>query len=171
MLLLAHYFILQGEVVMNEKQCGKPHSLQPRQSEPEPTAYALYDQTNLLNNRVPFGGVILSETSAETEGRFCSDGNFFQIVKPGVYLVSYIINIPASVAVNTIFMLQQNKQNVAGTVRPVAKTATDTPHTVTAQTILAVQRPTTLQLVSSSLLTISGAATETLATLLFQQLV
>ena len=84
--------------------------------------------------------------------------------------MSYIINIPASVAVNTIFMLQQNKQNVAGTVRPVAKTATDTPHTVTAQTILAVQRPTTLQLVSSSLLTISGAATETLATLLFQQL-
>ena len=59
MLLLAHYFILQGEVVMNEKQCGKPYSLQPRQSEPEPTAYALYYQTNLLNNRVPFGGVIL----------------------------------------------------------------------------------------------------------------
>lgn len=171
MLLLAHYFILQGEVVMNEKQCGKPHSLPPRQSEPEPTAYALYYQTNLLSNRVPFGGVILSEIAAETEGHFCSDGNVFQIVKPGVYLVSYIINIPASVAVNTIFMLQQNKQNVAGTVRPVAKTATDTPHTVTAQTILAVQRPTILQLVSSSLLTISGAATETLATLLFQQLV
>lgn len=153
---------------MNEKSCCKPCCPPPRQ--PEPMAYALYYQTNRLSNSAPFDGIDLPEIAAESNGDFYSDGSTFQILKPGVYLVTYIIHIPAAVAVNTTFALQVNRQNVASTVRAVAKTATDTPHSVTAQAILEANAPIALRLSSSSLITITGAATETVASLSITQL-
>ncbi len=153
---------------MNEKSCCKPCCPPPHQ--PEPMAYALYYQTNLLSNSAPFDGIDLPEIAAESNGDFYSDGSTFQILKPGVYLVTYIIHIPAAVAVNTTFALQVNRQNVASTVRTVAKTATDTPHSVTAQAILEASAPIALRLSSSSLITITGAATETVASLSITQL-
>lgn len=86
---------------MNERSCCKPNCPQPQ---PMPTggmAYALYHQNNILSNNAPFDGIALSETAAESFGDFYSDGSSFQILKPGVYLISYIVNIPAAVAVNT----------------------------------------------------------------------
>ena len=155
---------------MNERSCCKPNC---PQSQPMPTggmAYALYHQNNILSNNAPFDGIAVSETAAESFGDFYSDGSSFQILKPGVYLISYIVNIPAAVAVNTTFALQVNRQNVPSTVRNVAKTATDTPHTITAQTIVETNTPVALRLSSSSLLTITGTAVETLASLSIQQL-
>lgn len=155
---------------MNERSCCKPNCPQPQ---PMPTgcmAYALYHQNNILSNNAPFDGIALSETAAESFGDFYSDGSSFQILKPGVYLISYIVNIPAAVAVNTTFALQVNRQNVPSTVRNVAKIATDTPHTITAQAILETNTPVALRLSSSSLLTITGTAVETLASLSIQQL-
>lgn len=147
----------------NKSSCNPPHTF-------ESMAYASYYQTNLLSNSAPFDGVDLSETAAESPCDFYSDGSTFQILKPGVYLVTYMIHIPASVAVNTTFSLQMNRQNVLGTVHPVAKTTTDTPYTLTAQTILETTTPVALRLSSSSLITITGAATETMASLSIQQL-
>lgn len=144
---------------MNEKSCCKPCGPS------EPMAFALYYQTNLLSNCAPFDGIQLSETAAQSDGDFYSDGRTFQILRPGIYLVAYTIHIPAAVAVNTTFALQANRQNVASTVRTVAKTATGTPHAVTAQAILEVTAPMTLRLSSSSLITVTGAATETVASL------
>ena len=155
---------------MKEKSCCKPCCPPPHQSERELMAYALYYQTNLLSNSAPFDGVALPEVAAQSNGDFYSDGSTFQILKPGVYLVTYVINIPAAVAVNTTFALQVNRQNMASTVRAVAKTATDTPHTVTAQAILEADAPIALRLSSSSLITITGAATETVASLSITQL-
>lgn len=154
------------------EKCCKPNC-QPPCPPPcpqEQMAYAMYYQNNLLSNSAPYDGIDLSETAAESFGDFYSDGNTFQILKPGVYWVSYTINIPSAVAANTTFALQANRQNIAGTVRPVSKTATDTPHTITAQTIIDTTTPLALRLSSSSLITITGAATETVASLTIIQL-
>lgn len=156
---------------MNEKYCKPNHPLPcPPPCPVEQMAYALYYQTNLLSNSAPYDGIDLSETAAESFGDFYSDGNTFQILKPGIYWISYIINIPSAIAANTTFALQANRQNIASTVRPVSKTATDTPHTITAQTILETSSPVALRLSSSSLVTITGAATETVASLSIIQL-
>lgn len=156
---------------MHEK-CCKPNCPPPcpPPCPSEQMAYALYYQTNLLSNSAPYDGIDLSETAAESFGDFYSDGNSFQILKPGVYLVTYIINVPSAIAVNTTFALQANRQNIASTVRPVSKTATDTPHTITAQAIIDTNAPVALRLSSSSLITVTGAATETVASLSIVQL-
>jgi hypothetical protein len=133
-------------------------------------AHALYYQTSQLSNQTACDGITLSEVAAESCGDFCTDGNTFQIRKPGVYLVTYVINIPSTMAVNTTFALQVNRQNVASTVRPVVKVATDSTLSITAQAILAVSTPVTLRIASSSLITVTGAATETMASLSIIQL-
>lgn len=163
---------------MNERQCCKPccpqQNAAPVQNMPcasSCAAYALYQQTNLLSNSAPYDGINLSEVTAQSCGDFYSDGSTFQILKPGVYLITYIVNIPATVAVNTTFALQANRQNVPGTVRPVTKTATDAPYTAVAQTILEANAPVALRLSSSTQVTITGAATETMASLSIYRLV
>lgn len=154
---------------MNEKPCCKPCC--PPSCQSAQLAHALFFQTGLLANNAPFDGITLSETAAETFGDFFSDGSTFQILKPGVYLVTYIVNIPAAATLNTTFALQVNRQDVASTVRVIAKTSIDTPHTVTAQAIIEASAPIALRLSSSSQLTITGAATETMASLSIVQLV
>ncbi len=132
-------------------------------------AYALYYQldeiTVAANDSVDF-----PLTAAESSGDFLSDGNQIQILKPGVYHVVYTVNVPAAIAVTTTFALQANRQNVAGTERAVATTATTGESTVTAETILTVCSPISIRVVSTAAATITGAEDEVLATLFIHQL-
>ncbi len=154
---------------MNEKQCCKPY-YPPMNNQNDNLAYALYYQTGMLVNGAPFDGVTLAEVEAETRGSFFSDGSTFQILKPGVYLATYMIHIPAAATVDTTFALQVNRQNADSTVRTVTKTAVDTPVTVTAQTIIEADTPVALRLSSSNLVSAAGIADETVASLSIVQL-
>ena len=97
-------------------------------------AYALYYQLETLTVAAN-DGIDFPLTAAESAGDFLSDGNQVQILQPGVYHISYRINIPAETTVTTTIALQANRQNVTGTERAIAKTGVDTPTTVTAETI------------------------------------
>lgn len=154
---------------MNEKPCCKPCC--PPHCQNDQLAYALYFQPSVLSNDAPFDGVALSEIGAESIGDFFSDGSTIQILKPGVYLVTYTIHLPASTAVDTTFALQANRQNIPSTVRTVTKTATGSTSSITAQAILETNTPVALRLSSSSQITITGTANETLASLAITQLV
>ncbi len=154
---------------MNEKQCCKPYY--PPVNQNDSLTYALYYQTGMLVNGAPFDGVTLSEVGAESRGSYFTDGSTFQILKPGVYLATYVIHIPAAAAVDTTFALQVNRQNADSTVRTVTKTAVDTPVSVTAQTIIEADSPVALRLSSSSPIAVAGVDDETVASLSIVQLV
>ena len=132
-------------------------------------AYALYYQLETLTVAAN-DGIDFPLTTAESAGDFLSDGNQVQILQPGVYHISYRINIPAETTVTTTFALQANRQNVAGTERAIAKTGVDTPTTVTAETILTVCTPVSIRVISTTAVTIIGEEDEVLASLLIEQL-
>ena len=132
-------------------------------------AYALYYQLDEITVAAN-DGIDLPLTAAESAGDFLSDGNQVQILQPGVYHISYRINIPAETTVTTTFALQANRQNVAGTERAIAKTGVDTPTTVTAETILTVCTPVSIRVISTTAVTIIGEEDEVLASLLIEQL-
>ena len=132
-------------------------------------AYALYYQLETLTVAAN-DGIDFPLTAAESAGDFLSDGNQVQILQPGVYHISYRINIPAETTVTTTFALQANRQNVAGTERAIAKTGVDTPTTVTAETILTVCTPVSIRVISTTAVTIIGEEDEVLASLLIEQL-
>ena len=132
-------------------------------------AYALYYQLETLTVAAN-DGIDFPLTTAESAGDFLSDGNQVQILQPGVYHISYRINIPAETTVTTTFALQANRQNVAGTERAIAKTGVDTPTTVTAETILTVCTPVSIRVISTAAVTIIGEEDEVLASLYVKQL-
>lgn len=132
-------------------------------------AYALYYQLETLTVAAN-DGIDFPLTAAESAGDFLSDGNQVQILQPGVYHISYRINIPAETTVTTTFALQANRQNVTGTERAIAKTGVDTPTTVTAETILTVCTPVSIRVISTTAVTIIGEEDEVLASLLIEQL-
>ena len=132
-------------------------------------AYALYYQLETLTVAAN-DGIDFPLTAAESAGDFLSDGNQVQILQPGVYHISYRINIPAETTVTTTFALQANRQNVTGTERAIAKTGVDTPTTVTAETILTVCTPVSIRVISTTTVTIIGEEDEVLASLLIEQL-
>ena len=132
-------------------------------------AYALYYQLETLTVAAN-DGIDFPLTAAESAGDFLSDGNQVQILQPGVYHISYRINIPAETTVTTTFALQANRQNVAGTERAIAKTGVDTPTTVTAETILTVCTPVSIRVISTTAVTIIGEEDEVLASLFIEQL-
>ena len=132
-------------------------------------AYALYYQLETLTVAAN-DGIDFPLTAAESAGDFLSDGNQVQILQPGVYHISYRINIPAETTVTTTFALQANRQNVAGTERAIAKTGVDTPTTVTTETILTVCTPVSIRVISTTAVTIIGEEDEVLASLLIEQL-
>ena len=132
-------------------------------------AYALYYQLETLTVAAN-DGIDFPLTAAESAGDFLSDGNQVQILQPGVYHISYRINIPAETTVTTTFALQANRQNVAGTERAIAKTGVDTPTTVTTETILTVCTPVSIRVISTAAVTIIGEEDEVLASLYVKQL-
>lgn len=132
-------------------------------------AYALYYQLDEITVAAN-DGIDFPLTAAESTGDFLSDGNQVQILQPGVYHISYIINIPAETAVTTTFALQANRQNVTGTERVIAKTGVDTPTAVTAETILTVCTPVSIRVISTAAITITGEEDEVLASLYIEQL-
>ena len=132
-------------------------------------AYALYYQLETLTVAAN-DGIDFPLTAAESAGDFLSDGNQVQILQPGVYHISYRINIPAETTVTTTFALQANRQNVTGTERAIAKTGVDTPTTVTAETILTVCTPVSIRVISTTAVTIIGEEDEVLASLFIEQL-
>ena len=132
-------------------------------------AYALYYQLETLTVAAN-DGIDFPLTAAESAGDFLSDGNQVQILQPGVYHISYRINIPAETTVTTTFALQANRQNVTGTERAIAKTGVDTPTTVTAETILTVCTPVSIRVISTTAVTIIGEEDEVLASLYVKQL-
>lgn len=145
--------------------CGQQNTQMP----PDNYAYALYYQleniTVTANDSIDF-----PLTAAESTGDFLSDGNQVQILRPGVYYVSYVINIPAETTLTSTFALQTNRQNVLGTERAIAKTGVDTPTTVTAETILTVCTPISVRVTSTAAVTIIGEEDEVLASLFIKQL-
>ncbi len=132
-------------------------------------AYALYYQLDEITVAAN-DGIDFPLTAAESAGDFLSDGNQVQILQPGVYHISYIINIPAETTVTTTFALQANRQNVAGTERAIAKTGVDTPTTIITETILTVCTPVSIRVISTAAVTIIGEEDEVLASLYIQQL-
>ena len=132
-------------------------------------AYALYYQLEDITAAAN-DGIDSPLTAAESAGDFLSDGNQVQILQPGVYHISYIINIPAETTLTTTFALQANRQNAAGTERAIAKTGADTPTTVTAETILTVCTPVSIRVISTAAVTITGDEDEVLASLYMEQL-
>jgi len=132
-------------------------------------AYALYYQLETVTTAAN-DGIDFPLTAAESAGDFLSDGNQIQILQPGVYHITYAINIPAETALTTTFALQANRQNVAGTERVIAKTGVDTPITAAAETILTVCTPVSIRVVSSAAIALVGEADEVLASLFIEQL-
>ena len=132
-------------------------------------AYALYYQLETLTVAAN-DGIDFPLTAAESAGDFLSDGNQVQILQPGVYYISYIVNVPAETTLTTTFALQANRQNVSGTERAIAKTGVDTPTTVTAATILTVCTPVSIRVTSTTATTITGEEDEVLASLFIEQL-
>ena len=132
-------------------------------------AYALYYQLEDITAAAN-DGIDFPLTAAESTGDFLSDGNQVQILQPGVYHISYIINIPAETTLTTTFALQANRQNIPGTERAIAKTGADTPATVIAETILTVCSPISIRVVSTAAATITGEEDEVLASLYIEQL-
>lgn len=132
-------------------------------------AYALYYQletiTSVANDSIDF-----PLTAAESAGDFLSDGNQVQILNPGVYLVRYMVHIPAETTLTTTFALQMNRQNVPGTERFIAKTGVDTPTTAIAETIITICSPMSIRVVSTTAVDITGEEDEVLASLFIQQL-
>lgn len=132
-------------------------------------AYALYYQ--LENITVAANdGIDFPLTAAESAGDFLSDGNQVQILQPGVYYISYTVNIPADTALTTTLALQANRQNVAGTERALTQVTTAASTSAAAETILTVCSPVSIRVVSTSALTITGEEDEVLASLYIQQL-
>lgn len=132
-------------------------------------AYALYYQ--LENITVAANdGINFPLTAAESTNDFLSDGNQVQICQPGVYHISYQVNVPAETTLTTTFALQANRQNVTGTERAIAKTGTDTPLPVSAEIILTVCNPISIRVVSSTATTLTGTDDEVMASLFIQQL-
>ena len=132
-------------------------------------AYALYYQLDEITVAAN-DGIDFPLTAAESTGDFLSDGNQVQILQPGVYHISYIINIPAETAKTTTFALKANRQNVTGTERVIAKTGVDTPITAAAETILTVCTPISIRVVSSAAIALAGEEDEVLASLFIEQL-
>lgn len=132
-------------------------------------AYAFYYQLETVTAAAN-DGIDFPLTAAESVGDFLSDGNQIQILQPGVYHITYAINIPAETALTTTFALQSNRQNVAGTERVIAKTGVDTPTAVTAETILTVCTPVSIRVISTAATTITGEEDEVLASLYIEQL-
>ena len=132
-------------------------------------AYALYYQLNTLTVAAN-DGIDFPLTAAVSSGDFLSDGNQVQILQPGVYQITYMINIPAETTITSTFSLQVNRQTVAGTERVIAKTGVDTPTTAIAQTIITVCNPVSIRVLSTAAITLTGEEDEVLASLYIQQL-
>ena len=132
-------------------------------------AYALYYQLEDITVAAN-DGIDFPLTAAESAGDFLSDGSQVQILQPGIYHISYIVNIPAEATLTTTFALQANRQNIAGTERAIAKTGVDTPTTVTAETILTVCTPISIRVISTAAVTFAGDEDEVLASLYIEQL-
>ena len=161
---------------MQERHCNKNCCTPSGQNNPPQChtqnngmAYALYYQTDTLTVAAN-DGIDFPLTAAESTGDFLSDGNQIQILQPGVYQITYIINIPTETAVTTTFALQVNRQNVPSTERAIAKTGVDTPSTVIAQTIITVCNPVSIRVLSTAAVDLVGEEDDVLASLYIQQL-
>lgn len=163
---------------MQERHCNKNCCTPP--SNPNATqqnhtsnrcnlAYALYYQLDGITVAAN-DGINFPLTAAESTNDFLSDGNQVQIFQPGVYHVSYIVNVPAETTLTTTLALQANRQNISGTKRTIAKTGTDMPITVTAETILTVCNPISIRVASTAAIAVTGEEDEVMASLLIQQL-
>lgn len=132
----------------------------------EPRRYAFYSQSGRLFNTALFGGIRLENPPVQTEG-FYYDTGIVTIYEPGTYLATYIVNFPASAAVNTVLALQLNNENVVGTVRNVQKTAANGPYTTVAQAILTIDEISSVRLSSSAVIDFADTADSTVASLSF----
>ena len=161
---------------MQERYCNKscctptnPNNTQPNHPASNGLAYALYYQLDALTVAAN-DGIDFPLTAAESTGDFLSNGNQIQILQPGVYQITYIINIPAETTLTSTFSLQMNRQNVPGTERVIAKTGVDTPTTAIAQTIITVCNPVSIRVLSTAAVDVTGEEDEVLASLFIQQL-
>lgn len=88
--------------------------------------------------------------------------------QPGTYRVSYMVHLPADVAVDTTFALVVGGLPVPGTVLAVVKDADSGTQVVTAHALITTDVSSILQVTSSSALTFTGL--DTAATLTFHRI-
>lgn len=135
----------------------------------KPANYAYYSQNGRLYNRALFGGLFFENPPVQTDG-FYYDTGIIQILNPGTYLASYLVNFPAGATVDTRLALQLNNQNLTGTVRTVEKTVTGIPFTASAQVIFQIDSISAVRLSSSAIIDLHLPEEDTAASLLILQL-
>ncbi len=92
-----------------------------------------------------------------------------RIENPGLYRLSYSLNIPSGSTVTSTFVIQANGVNVPGTQQSVSHTSGSPAVTVNAQAFIEVTEPVTLTLISTSAVAITpGVSGDTLASLMIE---
>ncbi len=131
--------------------------------------FAFLTQTDTLDlsagGHIPFSG-----TTVIGEG-FQLDAGVLRVELPGVYHLSYTINIPSNADVATTFVVQAGGQDVAGTQQSITHVAGMTSATVSGSAIFEATEQVDIALVSLQALTMTpDVAGDTLATLTIEAL-
>lgn len=107
---------------------------------------------------------------ARTPPGIIADYGIFHLLRPGLYLISFKLNLPRSAALSTRFTLQKNGISLPGTFLRIEKSAGE-PGFYAAQALFRIDALTSFRLSSSSAFSISSAdPDDTLATLIIRQL-
>jgi hypothetical protein len=131
--------------------------------------YAFYSQNSRLYNSALFGGIRLENPPVQTSG-FYYDTGIITIIKPGIYLVTYIVNFPEASIADTTLALQFNGDEVTGTIQVIKKTTVGIPYTATAQSMIQVDKISSMRLSSSRILDITMPSNSTAASVTILEL-
>ena len=126
--------------------------------------YAYFSQNNRLYNSALYGGIRLENPPIQTEGIHYDTG-IVSILKPGSYLITYMVHFPEDSTVDTTLEIQIDNRAVTGTVCNVRKSLTGIPYTAAAQVIYHVENYVTLRLSSSKVVDITASPDSTVASL------
>lgn len=127
-------------------------------------AYAYFHQLGRLYNSALLGAISLEQEPVQTRG-FYYDTGIIHIFKPGIYMVTYIVNFPENETVSTTLALQMNNSNVPGTVRAINKNGAGVPYSATAQAVIRVETVSAIRLSSSKVIDYMTLPDNTVASL------
>ena len=131
--------------------------------------YGFFYQSGTIKVSGLFGGLPIEEEGPHTAG-IIADYGIFHLLRPGLYLISFKLNLPRSAALSTRFTLQKNGISLPGTFLRIEKSAGE-PGFYAAQALFRIDALTSFRLSSSSAFSISSAdPDDTLATLIIRQL-
>ena len=134
-----------------------------------PRAYGFFYQNDQLHISGLYGGLPIEGQGPHTADVVADYGGF-RLFQPGLYWLSFTLNLPRAASLNTRFTLQIDNVNSPGTSLRIEKSAGE-PGSYQMQALFRAEGVTSFRLSSSAAFTIAAAqAGDTLATLIVRQL-